>query len=220
MTRVTRRVSGSEGGKALATSSLSVIASDEHVRAAQRGEEAAFVTLYRHVNPPLHRYLRVLVGAEAEDVAAETWVHVCRDLNRFHGGLDAFRGWVTRIGRNRALDHLRGRQRRPSVSVAPEDLWFLRSQIDVAQEVVEALSTDEALALVAALPREQAEAVMLRVVLELDARAAGAVVGRSAGAVRTATYRGLRALAVMLEARPADEHRPTQPRWAAPPEAS
>jgi RNA polymerase sigma-70 factor (ECF subfamily) len=220
VTRATKPIGGSDGEQVLTPIAGSAIASDEHVLAAQRGDEAAFVTLYRHVNPPLQRYLRVLVGTDAEDVAAETWAHVCRDLGGFRGGLDAFRGWVTRIGRNRALDLVRTRQRRPSVAVAPEDLWFLGSPTDVAQQVVDALGTDDALALVASLPREQAEAVMLRVVLDFDARAAGAVVGRSAGAVRTAAYRGLRALAVLLEARASDEDRTAVPRWAAPPEAS
>lgn len=171
-----------------------------HVHAAQEGDEHAFVLLYRHVNPRLHRYLRVLVGADAEDVAAETWVQVCRDLASFRGGLDDFRGWVTRIGRNRALDHMRSRGRRPSVLVPPEDLWFLRGDTDVAEEVVRTLDTDRALAMVAQLPREQAEAVMLRVVLELDAKSAGEVVGRSPGAIRTAAYRGLRRLATVIPA--------------------
>jgi len=160
------------------------------------------------------------VGADAEDVAAETWSHVVRDFDTFHGGLDSFRGWVTRIGRNRALDHLRFRQRRPSISVPPEDLWYLGSNTDVADEVAQAISTDAALAMIASLPREQAEAVMLRVVLDFDARTAGELVGRSAGAMRTAAYRGLRALAAMLDERPPGPCPAPQPRWSAPPEAS
>lgn len=195
-----------------------ITATDEHVLAAQRGDEDAFVVVYRHVNPALHRYLRVLVGSDAEDVAAETWTQVCRDLASFSGDLDSFRGWVTRIGRNRALDHLRGRQRRPSVPVAPEDLWFLDGPTDVAQEVTDTMSTEAALALVARLPREQAEAVMLRVVLDFDARSAGEIVGRSAGAIRTATYRGLRTLAGLVGPPDPDEEAPRRPRWARPPE--
>jgi RNA polymerase sigma-70 factor, ECF subfamily len=190
---------------------------DGHVSAAQGGDEAAFVLLYRHVHPRLCRYLKVLVGAEAEDVAAETWIHVCRDLHSFSGGLDDFRGWVTRIGRNRALDHLRLRERRPSVPVPPEDLWFLGGGTDVAEEVVDILGTAQALSLVASLPREQAEAVMLRVVLELDAKSAGAVVGRSPGAIRTAAYRGLRRLALILDQPEAQGPKST---WHQPPEAS
>lgn len=61
-----------------------------------------------------------------------------------------------------------------------------------------ALSTESAVRLIASLPQDQAEAVMLRAVMGLDARAAGKVLNKKAGAVRTAAYRGLRALAQEL----------------------
>jgi RNA polymerase sigma-70 factor (ECF subfamily) len=61
------------------------------------------------------------------------------------------------------------------------------------------VSTESAIALIAELPRDQAEAVLLRVVVGLDAESAGKVLSKRAGAVRTATYRGLRRLASRLE---------------------
>jgi RNA polymerase sigma-70 factor, ECF subfamily len=64
---------------------------------------------------------------------------------------------------------------------------------------VDAVATDAALALIARLPRDQAEAVLLRVVVGLDAKAAARVLGKRPGAVRTAAYRGLRKLAEYLE---------------------
>src|SRR5438046_1716453 len=51
--------------------------------AASRGNEAAFTRVFRAVQPGLLRYLRALVGPEAEDVAGETWAQVCRDLATF-----------------------------------------------------------------------------------------------------------------------------------------
>jgi RNA polymerase sigma-70 factor (ECF subfamily) len=66
---------------------------------------------------------------------------------------------------------------------------------DVDATVAAILSTTDAIALIRSLPTEQAEAVLLRAVMGLDAKAAGRVLGRSAGAVRTAAYRGLRTLA-------------------------
>ena len=61
------------------------------------------------------------------------------------------------------------------------------------------MSTAAALALIATLPRDQAEAVLLRAVVGLDATAAGKVLGKRAGAVRVAAHRGLRTLARLLE---------------------
>jgi RNA polymerase sigma-70 factor (ECF subfamily) len=52
------------------------------------------------------------------------------------------------------------------------------------------------------LPSDQAEAVLLRAVVGLDADSAGKILGKRAGAVRTAAYRGLRALAKRLDQTP------------------
>lgn len=168
------------------------------VEGAQQGNEASFSRVYRAVQPGLLRYLRVLVGAEAEDVAAETWLQVCRDLQRFSGDGDGFRGWVATIGRHRALDHLRAVGRRPVEAVAVEDLRERPGQQDTAASALESLSTDAALGLIRGLPRDQAEAVLLRAVMGLDARSAGRVLGKREGAVRTAAYRGLRTLSAQL----------------------
>ncbi len=74
----------------------------------------------------------------------------------------------------------------------------LASPDDTAGRALETLSTDAAIQLIAGLPRDQAEAVLLRVVIGLDAQTAGRVLGKRAGAVRTAAYRGLRRLAEQL----------------------
>jgi RNA polymerase sigma-70 factor (ECF subfamily) len=171
------------------------------VRNAQQGNSDAFRALYRNTQPRLLRYLYTLVGDDAEDVASETWLQVARDLARFTGDHDDFRGWVTTIGRHRALDHLRHRSRRPpAVPVPAEDLAGLAAADDTAADAIEAVSTDAAIRLIATLPPDQAEAVLLRAVVGLDADSAGRVLGKRSGAVRTAAYRGLRTLAKRLEA--------------------
>jgi len=171
------------------------------VRAAQQGDTEAFRALYRDTQPRLLRYLNSLVGDDAEDVASETWLQVARDLASFTGDHDGFRGWVTTIGRHRALDHLRRNSRRAmSVPVPAEDLAAIAGGDDTAAGALEAVSTDAAIRLIATLPRDQAEAVLLRAVVGLDADRAGQVLGKRPGAVRTAAYRGLRTLAKRLEA--------------------
>jgi RNA polymerase sigma-70 factor (ECF subfamily) len=168
------------------------------VSAAQSGDEEAFRSLYRAVQPGLLRYLRALVGDDAEDVASETWLQIARDLRSFRGR-EGFRAWAATIGRNRAMDHLRHRRRRPAVSTPIEQLVELPGTGDTAESASELISTDAALALIRSLPRDQAEAVLLRVVVGLDAETAGSVLGKRAGAVRTASYRGLRRLAERLD---------------------
>jgi RNA polymerase sigma-70 factor (ECF subfamily) len=66
---------------------------------------------------------------------------------------------------------------------------------DVADEYEESEATSAALALVGTLPPDQAEAIVLRVVAELDAAQTARLLGKSPGAVRVLTHRGLRRLA-------------------------
>jgi len=170
------------------------------VRRAQDGDEDAFRELYRDIQPRILRYLRAMVGDDADDVASETWLQIARGLKTFRGDSDGFRGWTATIARNRGNDHLRQHQRRaPAVAVPTEELTGLAGTDDTAGTALEGISTNAAIALIARLPRDQAEAVLLRVVLGLDATAAGRVLGKRSGAVRTATHRGLRKLAGFLE---------------------
>jgi RNA polymerase sigma-70 factor (ECF subfamily) len=167
---------------------------------AQRGDSEAFRVLYRSTQPRLLRYLRALVGDDAEDVASEAWLQVARDLQDFEGDHEGFRGWVVTIGRHRAIDHVRRYNRRlPATPMPVEELRGLAAADDTAASALEAVSTDAAVRLIATLPAAQAEAVLLRVVVGLDAESAAKVLGRRPGAVRTAAYRGLRTLARLLE---------------------
>ncbi|GAC1526762.1 MAG: hypothetical protein NVS3B1_16470 [Marmoricola sp.] len=160
-----------------------------------RGDDEAFRAVYRAIQPGLQRYLTVLVGfTDAEDVASETWAQAVRDLSKFSGNADGFRGWIATIGRHRALDYLRAARRRPIADLPAEDLAELVAVDNVEDLAAERDGTRRALRVISSLPIEQAEAVLLRAVMGLDAKAAGKVVGRSAGAVRTSAYRGLRAL--------------------------
>ncbi|MET9655815.1 RNA polymerase sigma factor [Streptomyces sp. NPDC006510] len=169
------------------------------VLAAQDGDEDAFRTVYRAVQPRLLGYIRTLVGEpDAEDVASESWLQIARDLDRFSGDADRFRGWAARIARNRALDHLRMRGRRPAIGGDESELSERPAESDTADEAMEALATGRTMSLIAQLPQDQAEAVVLRVVVGLDAKSAAQTLGKRPGAVRTAAHRGLKRLAELL----------------------
>ncbi|MEU3709224.1 RNA polymerase sigma factor [Streptomyces catenulae] len=176
------------------------------VQAAQDGDETAFRAVYRAVHPRLLGYVRTLVGeADAEDVASESWLQITRDLGRFKGDADRFRGWAARIARNRALDHIRMRGRRPVSGGDESELVDTPALSDTEGEALAALGTGRTLRLIATLPQDQAEAVVLRVVVGLDAKSTAKVLGKRPGAVRTAAHRGLRRLAELLGDRAEDE---------------
>jgi RNA polymerase sigma-70 factor (ECF subfamily) len=168
------------------------------LRAAQGGSEAAFSQLWRDGNPALLRYLRVTMPEAAEDIAADTWVHVVRGLAAFRGDEQAWRAWLFTTARRRAIDERRRRLRRPVKPLAEVPSARLPVSEDAADVALEHLGTRSAMALVAGLPALQAEVILLRVVAGLDNDTVARMVGRSPGAVRVAAHRGLRRLAQIL----------------------
>ena len=182
-------------------------AGDDVLNAARAGDERAFAAVYRATNPRLLRYATGLVGQDAEDVTAEAWLQIARDFSKFSGDEMAFRGWASTIVRNRAMDHVRALARRPS---SPMELSALDrpSPAETEAIVTETLSTREALALIGTLPQDQAEAVLLRVVVGLDAVTAAKVLNKRPGAVRVAAHRGLRTLAGRIERSGAADSKP------------
>jgi RNA polymerase sigma-70 factor, ECF subfamily len=161
---------------------------------ARSGDEAGFLELWRQLQPRLLRYLHVLNCADADDVASETWLAVVRDLPGFSGGEEDFRRWLFTIGRHRAIDDVRARRRRPAVPMT-ETIAAVADTDLVEDQVLHALSARTAVKLLGGLPADQAEAVALRVLAGLDTAAVAVILGKSAGAVRVALHRGLKALA-------------------------
>lgn len=193
---------------------------DEVVAAAVGGDARAIGVLFAVLNPRLTRYLGLMVGRDAEDVASDTWVEVMRSMPRYVGGADTIGAWVIGIGRNRALTHFRRAQSRPKTAVSVEEFTeILSAEQDTYQTVEDAMATAAAMSRISSLPKEQAEAVFLRTIVGLDAAGAGEVLGKTAGAVRTSAHRGLRRLEKELLAEAEQEatgepppRPPTQPR--------
>ncbi|HUA40520.1 MAG TPA: RNA polymerase sigma factor [Streptosporangiaceae bacterium] len=167
---------------------------DDALARASRGDEAGFLELWRALQPRLLRFLRVVGCEDPDDVASETWLQVVRDLHRFSGGEEDFRRWLFTIGRHRAVDAARARARRPA-GAASSGLDILADTQMVEDQVLDGLSIKGAVALLSRLSRDQAEAVALRVIAGLDTPDVAKILGKSAGAVRVALHRGLKALA-------------------------
>ena len=189
---------------------LAVVAADAEpmqvaLEAARRGDDEGFRTLYRTLQPRLLRYLRVRTTDTADDVAAETWLQVVRDLDRFRGDADDFRAWVFTVARHRAIDAARAAKARPVIAL-PDVTDVVRGEVAPSAEsqAMERMSTEQALRLIATLAPDVAEMVALRVIAGLDAATVGDIVGKSAGAVRVAVHRALALLSSRTEASPAE----------------
>ncbi len=173
---------------------------DATIAAARRGDAAAITRLYRAHQPRLLRVLRSEIGDAADDVASQTWLEVVGALGRFEGDEGGFRALLFTIARRRVADHRRTRRRRPATPSEPRPL----------DDTVEAADDTEATALagvdgdravqriMALLPPDQAEVLLLRVVADLPVEQVAAVLGRAPGTVRVQQHRALKRLAAAL----------------------
>ncbi len=168
------------------------------LRRAAALDGQAFATLWRDAHPPLLRYLRVASAEHAEDLASEVWLDVARRIADFRGGEPEFRGWLFTLARRKLIDRLRYEARHPESPTAETETLDMPAVDDTVAAALEGIATDAAMALIATLPRDQAEIIVLRVVAGLDAKQVAKIVGKSPGAVRIAAHRALRTLAARL----------------------
>jgi RNA polymerase sigma-70 factor (ECF subfamily) len=163
------------------------------LRAAKRGDQDAFASLWTRFQPGLLRYLTIKAGPVAEDLAADTWLRTLRALPTFEGDEDGFRAWLFTTARNRVIDWYRGASRRFEY-VEHSQLDLVPSPSSVESDADENSATHAALELIAQLPPDQSEAVMLRIVAGLDVATVAKIMRRSSGSVRVLCHRGLRRL--------------------------
>ncbi len=169
------------------------------LEAARSGDEEAAAILFIALNPPLLRYLRHHVSGVAEDLAAEVWLGVIGGLAGFRGDLAGFRAWMFSIARRRVADHYDSLERRPRL-VELDGSEEIPERLDAAEPVMAAMAAQDAVeALVRALPPDQAEVVLLRVLGDLSVKEVAELMGRSPGSVRVLQHRALKRLAVRWE---------------------
>lgn len=168
--------------------------------AARSGEPAGFSGLWRHYQPLMMRYLRVMRGPDAEDVASDTWLAVARGISAFEGGEADFRAWLFTIARRRAIDAGRKAWRRSEILT--ENAFAQRQSGELGPEdvVMGRMGVQDALALVSQLPPSQAEVVILRTVAGMDVAQVAEAVGKEPGAVRVLAHRGLARLGELIGA--------------------
>ena len=167
---------------------------------ARSGDRDAVGDLWRTYQPQLLRFLRSRRSTSPDDVAAQVWLVVGRSLARFEGDGRDFQRWIFTIARRRDIDEVRRARRRREY---PTDELGESSEGASTNPLDEASSLDAAIELVAALPTQMAEAIMLRVVHDLDIGAVASIMDVSEGNVRVLVHRGLTKLRASMA-----EHRP------------
>ena len=184
------------------TGMLSIEPFDAILSGAQAGAEWALTMLYRDLHPRVLAYLAVREPAEAEDLASEVWLDVAEGIGRFRGDEAGFRAWVFTIARRRRLDLHRRAAVRRDTPVPLELLGGDRGTGDAEGEAIASLQADAALAVIATLPPDQCDVVLLRVIGDLPVGEVARILGKRPGAVRALQHRALRNLARIVSGRP------------------
>ena len=145
----------------------------EVLREAKAGDSYALGRLYEECAPRVLGFLRTQGIADHEDVAAEVFVSMVRNLTRFEGDEDAFRGWVFTIAQRRLVDERRRRGRRPEEPFETDDLVEVLGAGPAADggvegEALERLRTSGLLAAIEQLTPDQRAVLYLRAVADLS----------------------------------------------------
>jgi RNA polymerase sigma factor (sigma-70 family) len=178
------------------------------LNAARTGAPWALEALYREFHPPVLAFLRARAPSDAEDLASDVFVAVAEGLGRFDGDEDGFRSWLFTIT-YRQVGQLRRRMGRRRTDPFPADEVGERVPPgDAESDAMAAISTQQALDLIATLPPAQGEVLLLRVVADLPVDEVARIVGKRPTAVRALQHRavvGLARRAARAEAAPEEK---------------
>ncbi|MCA2179924.1 MULTISPECIES: sigma-70 family RNA polymerase sigma factor [Nonomuraea] len=170
---------------------------------AVQGDRSAIESLLGELRPMVVRYCRARLGRVtgqyhiADDVAQEVCIAVLSALPRYRDMGRPFASFVFGIASHKVADALRSSVRS---AVPTQDLPDGPDDGPGPEEtVVRYIEVEHARRLLARLPPNQRELLLLRVVSGLSAEETGNVLGMSPGAVRVAQHRALARLRQMAE---------------------
>jgi RNA polymerase sigma-70 factor (ECF subfamily) len=165
----------------------------------QAGDEAAFASLMDSFGPKTLGYLRGLIGEEGDDVQQDVWLTVYRRIPEL-ANPGAFRTWLFRITRHRAIDALRRRKRERELLVEPGD--EVVGEVPAEAEDAPGMDWASLERALAGIPPPQREVLLLRYRDELSYQEIAVVVGCPIGTVRTRLHHAKRKLNAHLTGGP------------------
>ena len=154
--------------------------------------------LYEDFYDRIARYATARTGNRdvGEDLAGEVFVRAVESMGSFEQRGAPVEAWLFRIAHNLVVDHYRRNARRPTVAL--DDAMQLAGPSDPAAEAEHRLSMDHVMRMMQHLNPAQQQVISLRFTGGLSAEQAGAVMGRTAGAVRELQRTALKALRALM----------------------
>jgi RNA polymerase sigma-70 factor, ECF subfamily len=154
---------------------------------AREGDEDALRLLYLLYADNVFGYVLSIVRDEhdAEDITSEVFSRLSRALTHYRVSATPFSAWLLRVARNAALDHLRAQRSVPQAEVrAPGKVPELQAHERL----------DDLRAALEALPFDQRQVMVLRLVAGLSPGEVAERIGRSVDAVHALQHRARRRL--------------------------
>jgi RNA polymerase sigma-70 factor, ECF subfamily len=162
---------------------------------AARGEAAAIESLLEQIRPMVVRYCRARLGQitghyhVADDVTQEVCIAILSALPRYRDMGRPFASFVFGIASHKVADAMRNAAR---LAIPTEDLPDGPDNGPGPEETVVAfIEAERVRALLARLPENQRDLLVLRVLTGMSAEETGHALGMSPGAVRVAQHRAL-----------------------------
>ena len=155
---------------------------------AKEGDRDALRLLYIRYADNVYGYLRSIVkdDREAEDLTQQVFMKLMSVIVKYEDQGVPFSGWLLRLARNVALDHLRRRRPTPT-----EDVFGARDHFDEHDARERARDLHHALA---SLPDEQRDVMVMRHIVGLSPPEIAQRMGRSESSIHGLHHRGRRAL--------------------------
>ena len=159
---------------------------------AAGGDIEAFGDLYSIYVEQIYRYVFFKVGNRmiAEDITEDIFVKAWKSIKSCRGRGNTFPAWLYRIAHNQTIDDLR-RRKKEGLKVEIEELV---DTVSTESSVEKSLEWQKLSQLIATLPENQGNVVIMKFIEGRDNREIGNILGKSEGAVRVLQTRALYAL--------------------------
>ena len=154
---------------------------------SKEGDRAALQFLYIRYSDNVYGYVRSIVrdDKEAEDLTQQVFMKLITVIVKYQDHGVPFSGWLLRLARNVALDHLR--RRRP---IPTEEVFAVDSHTDVGEQD----RAGDLHSALASLSKEQRDVMVMRHIVGLSPQEIAERTGRSESSIHGLHHRGRRAL--------------------------
>jgi RNA polymerase sigma-70 factor (ECF subfamily) len=170
---------------------------DALIMDAMKGHPSALAAIYDFYAQRIYRYFysRVENSADAEDLAAQTFLSVIESLPRYqHRG--QFTAWIFQIARSKAMDFFRRSHSKVQKEADMSGIVF----DETLEKVIQGQTVETLRLIIQLLDEDERELLRLRFVVDLSYVEIAALLGRKEDAVRKSMNRIIERLYIRMEA--------------------